>query len=259
MKEYNVGLLMSGGGTRGFAHLGVCEALSEIGIKPDLIAGVSAGSIVGAFIADGKTPTQAFKLLTSKSLFDFVKMGFPRRGFARMEVFENMLRRELQAKNIEDLSLPLMIFATNLNKAELDLFETGDLVDAIIASSSIPVLFEPRKIKGQMYLDGGLVNTFPAEIIRSHCRTLIGVNLHPLTFEVNFTNLKSIAERCFHILMRNNAANKMDICDYYIEPQELDKVSILNSSQAKEIFDYGYKEALKVLKVNNKSKVKGKD
>ncbi len=248
MKENNVGLLLSGGGTRGFAHLGVWKAIMEIGIKPDLIAGVSAGSIAGAFMADGQTPHQAFSLLTSKSLFDFVKMGFPRRGFARMDKFEKLLREELQAKNIQDLSLQLKIFATNLNSAELESFEKGDLVDAIIASSSIPVLFEPRNINGQLYLDGGLVNNFPAEVIRGSCKTLIGVNLNPLAYDNDFGSLRKVAERCFHIMVRTHAIRKMHLCDYYIEPQKLDKISILNTSLAKEVFDYGYTEAMKVLK-----------
>jgi NTE family protein len=251
MEKHDLGLVLSGGGARGFAHLGVYEAIKELGLKPAIIGGVSAGSIIGAFIADGKSPAEAFEILTSKSLFNFVKIAFPRKGFVRMDAFEKMLRTELNAKNIENLSIPLKIFATNLNTAELEAFDKGDLVDAIIASSSIPVIFEPRLINKQLYLDGGLINNFPADILREHCKTLIGVNLNPLGYAEDINNLKKIAERCFHIFVRNHASSKMDICDYYIEPPELDKISILNTSHAQEIFDYGYKEAMKVLKVKS--------
>jgi len=258
MEKHKTGLVLSGGGTRGFAHLGVQEAMLELGVRPDIIGGVSSGSIAGAFIADGKSPGEAFEVLSSKSLFDFVRIAFPRKGFVRMDAFEKMLRKELKTKKIENLSTPLRIFATNLNKAELEEFNNGDIVNAVIASCSIPILFQPRPVKGQIYVDGGLINNFPVDVFRDRCETLIGVNLTPLGYEKDINNLKKIAERCFHIFVGNQAISKMGLCDFYIEPKEVGTISILSTSHAKELFDYGYKEAMKVLKSNDekqKSKV----
>src|SRR5690606_16592247 len=136
--KYKIGLVLSGGGTRGFAHLGALKALKEHNIKPDIIAGVSAGSIVGALYADGEDAEKALKALTSKKLFGFLEFMIPRNGLVKMSGFQKTLRKHLSSEKFEDLKIPLIIFAVNVNKAELERFDKGDLVSAITASSSIP-------------------------------------------------------------------------------------------------------------------------
>lgn len=110
-KKYKTGLVLSGGGTRGFAHLGALKALEEHDIKPDLIAGVSAGSIVGALYADGENAEEALKALTSQRLFGFLEFIFPRSGLVKMTGFQKILRNTLKAKKFEDLEIPLYIYA----------------------------------------------------------------------------------------------------------------------------------------------------
>ncbi|MBW6498863.1 MAG: patatin-like phospholipase family protein [Bacteroidales bacterium] len=246
-KKYKTGLVLSGGGTRGFAHLGALKAMEEHGIKPDIIAGVSAGSIVGALYADGEDAEEALKALTSQRLFGFLEFIMPRNSLVKMTGFEKTLRNKLKARKFEDLEIPLIIFAVNINSAELTQFDKGDLVSAIMASSSIPVVFPPVKIGGQYYLDGGIINNFPVDMIREDCETVIGINVNPIGEFENIKSLKSIAERTFHISMRNQEAKKEELCDIYIEPENLDKFGLLDISKAKEIFEIGYKEAIKVL------------
>ena len=246
-KKYKTGLVLSGGGTRGFAHLGALKALKEHGIEPDIIAGVSAGSIVGALYADGESAEEALKALTSKKLLGFLEFMIPRNGLVKMTGFEKTLRQTLKAKTFEELKIPLIIFATNISTAELTRFDSGELLPAIMASSSIPVVFPPVKIGDQYYLDGGIINNFPAEALRDECETLIGINVNPIGELESIKSLKSVAERSFHIFIRNQASSKESLCDIYIEPPELDKFGLLDVSKAKEVFDLGYKEANKVL------------
>jgi len=247
-KKYKTGLVLSGGGTRGFAHLGALKALEEHGIKPDIIAGVSAGSIVGALYADGENAEEALKALTSQRLFGFLEFIMPRNSLVKMTGFEKTLRNKLKARKFEDLEIPLVIFAVNINSAELIQFDKGDLVSAIMASSSIPVVFPPVKIGGQYYLDGGIINNFPVDMIREDCETVIGINVNPIGEFKKIGSLKAIAERSFHITLRNQANSKKDLCDIYIEPEGLDQYGLLDVSRAQEIFDLGYKEAKQVLK-----------
>jgi NTE family protein len=247
-KKFKTGLVLSGGGTRGFAHLGALKALEEHGIKPDIIAGVSAGSIVGALYADGENAEEALKALTSKRLFGFFEFILPRSGLIKMTGFEKTLRNTLKAKNFEDLQIPLIIFAVNINTAKLHRFDKGDLVSAITASSSIPVVFQPVKIDGQYYLDGGIINNFPVDTIRHDCETIIGINVNPIGEFEHMKSLKSIAIRTFHISLRNQGIKKEELCDIYIEPEKLDKFGLLDISKAKEIFEVGYEEASRVLK-----------
>ncbi len=247
-KKYKYGLVLSGGGTRGFAHLGAIKALEENGIKPDIISGVSAGSIVGALYADGQDADKALKALISKNLLGFLGLMFPKTGLLKMTGFERTLKKALRAKRFEDLSIPLIIHAVNINKVEYTRFDKGDLIQAIKASSSIPIVFPPVEIDGCLYLDGGLVNNFPVEPLVDICDTIIGINVNPLGEDFKIDNLKTIAIRSFHLSMRNHAESRKDKCDIYIEPEGLEHFGILDLSSAEKIFELGYKKTLEVLK-----------
>ena len=246
-KNYKTGLVLSGGGTRGFAHLGVIKALEEKGLKPDIISGVSAGSIAGALYADGNDPEEIYKQLASHRLLDYLDITIPQKGMVGMSGFEKTLDKLLSAKTFEELSIPLIVFAVNMNTAEYIRFDKGDLISAVKASSSIPVIFPPVKIDDYYYLDGGIINNFPVEALRDCCETIIGVNVNPIGIVTRLGNLKQIAERTFHITLRYQASNKEDMCDIYIEPAKLDQYGLLDVSKAKDIFQIGYDEAIKVL------------
>lgn len=247
-KKFKTGLVLSGGGTRGFAHLGVLKALEEYKIKPDIIAGVSAGSIAGALYADGNNPEETLKLLASHKLLDYLEFSIPKTGLLQMGGFEKTLKEILKAKTFEDLTIPLMVFAVNMNTAEYVCFEKGDLVSAVKASSSIPVVFPPVKIGGNQFLDGGIINNFPVEPLLDVCEMIVGVNVNPIGPIKNLGSLKKIAERTFHITLRHQASSKEDKCDIYIEPESLEQFGLLDVSKAKEIFDVGYKKGVEVLK-----------
>jgi len=246
-KMYHTGLVLSGGGTRGFAHLGVLKALEEHGIRPDIISGVSAGSIAGAFYADGNDPEHTLEVLASHRLLDYLEFAIPQKGLVRMSGFEKTMKETLTARTFEELKIPLVVFATNMNTAEYVRFDSGDLIIAVKASSSIPIVFPPVKIGGYFFLDGGVINNFPIEALRDVCDTIIGVNVNPIGEVKSLGNLKNIAERTFHITLRNQAASKEDQCDLYIEPAGLDKYGLLDVSKARDIFQAGYEAAKRAL------------
>ncbi len=247
-KTYETGVVLSGGGTRGFAHLGVLKALQEEGIKPDIISGVSAGSIAGALYADGHDPEKVFKELANHKLLDYLEFTIPQKGMVNMSGFEKTLKKLLKAQTFEELSIPLVVFAVNMNTAEYTRFDKGDLLSAVKASSSIPVIFPPVKIGDSYFSDGGIINNFPVEVLKDRCKTIIGVNVNPIGKISKLGNLKQIAERAFHITLRYQASNKETMCDIYIEPESLDKYGLLDVSKAEDIFQAGYDEAKAVLK-----------
>lgn len=246
-KKYKTGLVLSGGGTRGFAHLGVLKALEEYGIRPDIISGVSAGSIAGALYADGNDPEEAMKILASHRLLDYLEFTIPKNSLVGMKGFEKTLKQILKARTFDELQIPLLVFAVNMNDAEYVCFDQGDLIQAVKASSSIPVIFPPVKIDGVQYLDGGVINNFPVEPLLDICENIIGVNVNPIGHVNSLGNLKKIAERTFHITLRYQASNKEEKCNVYIEPDELDKFGLLDVSKAKEVFTIGYRKAMEVL------------
>jgi NTE family protein len=242
------GLVLSGGGTRGFAHLGALQALNEYDIFPDIISGVSAGAIAGAFYADGKTPTEIFNILTSKKLRNYIKSFFPKRGLVNMSGFMNTLKDNLSVKNIEDLKIPIIINAVNLNKGTYVSFENGDLISAIQASAAIPVVFPPVKISDDYYVDGGVINNFPVQPLVGKCKRIIGINLNSIGENYDLNSIKKIAERSFQVSLLNHTNEAKKICDIYIEPPNLDNYGFISLSKAQEVFDSGYNETIKILK-----------
>lgn len=247
-EKYDTGVVLSGGGTRGFAHLGVLKALEESVIKPDIISAVSAGSIVGALYADGKKPEEILEALTSKKLFNYLEITIPKTGLVKMSGFEKTLKNLLKAERFEDLSIPLKVFAVNMNTAEYTCFDSGPLAIAVKASSSIPIIFPPVEINNEFFIDAGLINNFPVEALEGKCKRIIGVSVNPLGKKKNLDNLRIIAERTFQLNIRSHTMDRKDKCDLFIEPEGLDDYGLLDLSGAKDIFEMGYNTAKKLIK-----------
>ena len=247
-KKYKTGLVLSGGALRGFAHGGVLKALNETGIFPDVVSGVSAGAIVGALYADGYKPEEILKIFVNKSLYKFLEFIVPNKGLVRMTGLYKTLLQNLRAKNIEDLKIPLYITATNLNKASTVYFSQGELAKHIIASCTVPVLFQPIVIDEVTYIDGGVLNNLPLEPIEDDCEFLIGVNVNPITNETEFDGMMNVADRALNMALNKFNAHKIPKFDIFIEPVELHKFSMMDAAKGEKMFEIGYKETRKMLK-----------
>jgi NTE family protein len=140
-KKYKIGLVLSGGGARGFAHLGVVKALNEKSIYPDIISGVSAGSIAGIFLADGQNPDDIFKLLKKKRIFDFSSIRLPKTGLLSLEGLTTELETKISVKDLKDLKIPMIVAVSNITEAKIEYMDHGKISQIITASSSIPVVF----------------------------------------------------------------------------------------------------------------------
>ena len=156
-KKYKIGLVLSGGGARGFAHLGLIQALNEAGIFPDVISGTSAGALVGVLYADGYNPKEILKLMNAGSRFDLMRPALPREGLLQINGIAKILKTSLRAKSFSELKIPLFVSATDLNNGKAVYFSEGELLEPVIASASIPVLFQPVKINNISYVDGGVL------------------------------------------------------------------------------------------------------
>ena len=161
-----IGLALGGGAARGFAHIGVIQVLEESGIHPDLITGTSAGSLVAALYASGKTGAQLAALADSMDESAFTDWAFPGRGVIRGESLAKYVRDHTGGLRIEQMRLPLGIVATDLDSGEAILFQRGDPGVAVRASSAVPALFQPVRIGLREYVDGGLVAPVPVRFAR---------------------------------------------------------------------------------------------
>lgn len=161
-----IGLALGGGAARGFAHIGVLQVLEEQGIKPDLVVGTSAGSLVASLYAAGKTPTELQSMamtLDESSITDWV---FPGRSLLKGEALARFIRTQTAGKQIENMRLPLGIVAADLQSGAPILFRRGDPGVAVRASSAVPAVFEPVRINGREYIDGGAVSPIPVRFAR---------------------------------------------------------------------------------------------
>jgi NTE family protein len=161
-----LGLALGGGAARGFAHIGVIQVLEEAGIKPDLVVGTSAGSLVAALYANGKTSAELANLALTMDEGSITDWAFPSRGLIRGEALARFVRDQTGNTLIEKMKLPLGIVATDLDSGMGMLFQRGDTGTAVRASSSVPAVFQPVKIGDREYVDGGLVSPVPVRYAR---------------------------------------------------------------------------------------------
>ena len=253
-KQYDIGLVLSGGGARGFAHLGVIQALNDTGIFPDVISGTSAGAIIGVLYADGHTPEEILNLMNVGSRLDFMRPALPREGLLQINGIIKILKTSLHSKQFKELKIPLFVAATDLNNGKAVYFSEGDLFDPVVASASIPVLFQPVKIDDISYVDGGVLDNLPLKPIENRCRILIGSFVNPIGYMEKISGLINIAERTFMLSMSKEISEKAKKFDLFIAPQELRNFKILDPEKAHELFDIGYiatNEKLKEIDINS--------
>lgn len=246
-KPYKIGIALSGGGVKGLCHAGVLKALEEQGIKPDIISGVSSGAVVGALYADGYTPNEIAVLFEDINFRNMTKIRIPNGGFFKTDIFQKFLTEKLRAKTFEELRIPLRVVATNLDKGLSTVFSSGKLIEPIVASCSVPVLFSPKIINGVHYVDGGVLKNFPVSTIRPDCEKVIGINASPMVADEYKTNILSIATRSYHFMFKANILHDKDLCDLLIEPLDMGNYETFSVDKGREIFELGYQSARQIL------------
>ena len=161
-----IGLALGGGAARGFAHIGVIQVLEEAGIRPDLVIGTSAGSLVAALYASGKSGKDLAVLAQSMDEGAITDWSFPGRGLIRGEALARYVRQHTDGRRIEQMKMPLGIVATDLDNGQGIVFRIGDTGVAVRASSAVPAVFQPVRIGNREYVDGGLVAPVPVRYAR---------------------------------------------------------------------------------------------
>lgn len=238
---------MSGGFIKGFAHLGVMQSLLEHDIKPNILSGVSAGALAGVFYADGNEPHQVLEYFAGHKFQDLTKLVIPKVGLFDLCEFIDFLRSNLKAKRLEELKIPLIVTATDLDHGRLTHFHKGDIAERIAASCCMPVLFAPVKIENTHYVDGGLLMNLPVTTIRRVCQKVVAVNVSPLLATDYKMNIVSIALRSYNFMFRSNAFPEREKADLLVEPYNLEGYSNTELEKAEEIFMQGYNAANDIL------------
>ncbi|MEO0777314.1 MAG: patatin-like phospholipase family protein [Bacteroidota bacterium] len=248
-KPYILGLGLSGGGTRGAAHIGVLRALEEAGIRPEIISGTSAGAIIGGLYAAGCQLNDIYRFVETSSFFKAFRLTWPDQGLTDFSYLTKQLEQWIPHNSFESLRIPLQVGVANLLSGELEMIESGPLLEVIQAASCIPGVFKPVKIGDQLYTDGGVLSNLPVAGIRERCHVLVGVNVMPLLpmKEDRLAGILSIVQRSIHLNLAVNTRPSLERCDLVIEPQELVKYHIFDSKHVREMHDLGYEYTQRML------------
>ena len=247
-QQYNIGLALSGGGVRDFAHIGALRALEDVGIKPDVIAGVSAGSIVASFYAAGMSADEIFNLFGSIDMSKFLQVDISKSGFLKLDKFKRFLETNLPIKNIEELLIPTIIAATDIEQQHEMPFTSGNIAERVVASCSIPLVFRPVKIDGSYCVDGGVLHNLPSFYLRPVCNTVIGINVSPLKLGPIKLNVRSLAYRTYKLMTMRNVVADKQLCDLLVDIISIQGHSTFDTSAANKIAQKGYFETMKILK-----------
>ena len=237
-KVPKLGLALGGGAARGFAHIGVIQVLEENGIKPDMVVGTSAGSVVAAFYASGKSGAQLQWLADSmdeSQLTDWT-VPFMSRGMLRGEALGRYINTQLNGAKIEDLKIPLGIVATDLQTGDGILFRRGDIATAVRASSAVPSVFEPVRIGNKDYVDGGLVSPVPVLYARQMgADIVIAVDISSRPEDAKTSDMLKVLLQTFSIMGKSISQLEMAQAEVVVRPAMSDVGSTEFAARKKSI------------------------
>lgn len=254
----SVAMVLSGGGSRGAIQVGVLQALDEYNIKVKAISGTSIGAIVGVFYSGGLPPVKIKELMKSQGFLKLFHIAWNKKGLLTMEELMKLLKKYLPDNTFESLNIPFYACASNLDTQRYEIFSSGDLHQAVVASASIPVLFQPVIINGYHFIDGGLYNNFPIEPLLKKYDYILGVHVNNMKPTNNYTAI-DIAERVFTAAVKQTVEGKFAKCDYLINPCLEERYGIIDFRKTEKLFKIGYDEGVRFAKYFEKDKHKHKE
>lgn len=246
-KSPNIGLVLSGGGIRGVAHIGLIKALEEMNIRPTHISGTSAGAMIAALYAAGCSAEQMLYIFKTRSPLKFTHFSFYKPGLMDTDKFGAYIYDEVLPYNsFEELPKKLYITATNITDGKMTIFSEGDnLINTLLASCALPMVYSPVEIDGKLYADGGILNNFPTEPLVGTCDIILGSYVSPVKSVSNeeLSSSLKIIMRVFDISTAY-CREKFKSCDWVFDPVGLDEFGMFDRSQVDAIYELGYQSAM---------------
>ena len=246
-KKQKIGLALSGGGALGFAHIGAIQALEEHGVKPDFISGSSMGAIIGAIYCAGYSPAKIMRIIQAEKLYKLDKLmspnlNFKQKGLSSHATLRATLKELIPHDCFDSLEIPFAVCVTNITSGTYEYYYSGKgIVEYVVASASIPGVFDPVVIKNTTYVDGGVLNNLPAEILHQKgCDYIIGVDVLPF-LPIEKKSFLDITLWSIRLMQHSNTQNGIKYCNWLVESNAIEKYNEFEFDKYKEIYQYGYK------------------
>lgn len=261
-----VGLVLSGGGALGLAHIGAIKALEEAGIEPTWVAGSSMGAIIGVMYAAGYSADEIMQIVKEERLYKVGRLlrlqsALRNSGMSTQKTLLRELGEFVPHNSFDSLKRRFMVCVTDVERGEpVYRYEGGNLVEYVAASASIPALFEPIVIDGVRYVDAGLTDNMPAERLRSIVGSqrsgvdnsqfkIIAVDVLPFVENYKAQNAIDMARWTLRLFQQKNMDANRGACDLLVKCYALEKYHEFDFKRYKEIYRYGYdamKERLQI-------------
>ena len=224
-----VALVLGSGGARGYAHIGAIESLEKNGIRPDFIVGTSAGSIVGALYASGKSASDLRQIALNMKVQDVRGFKFDKQGFLDGEKVEDFVNHQIKNMPLQSMQIPLFVVATELKTGKKTVFNYGNTGQAVRASVAIPSMFVPAKINQQEYVDGGLVSPVPVEVAKQlGADIVIAVDILAQPKYTETTNMWGMFNQNINIMQHQMSKTELKQADIIIRPDIREKAHIFD-------------------------------
>jgi len=236
-----IGLTLSGGGMRGIAHIAVLKALEEYNLKPDIISGTSAGSIIAAFYSFGKTPDEMMEIVRNTTFFSRSYLKLSKNGIFSSKFILKLFNDHFPEDDFKILKIPVYVAATEMTHGIVDFFSEGKLFGPLLASSSVPFVLPPVKIGDKIYVDGGVLDNLPIEPIADKCDFLIGSHVNSISYDsLHNMSLMKEFDRILHLAIAKSVYSKANQCDIFLDPPKMTKFSLFKKNFIDEMFEEVY-------------------
>jgi len=248
-KKPNVALVLGGGAFHGIAHVGVIKVLEDAGIPIDLIVGTSSGSLVGALYADKPYADSLLPLMASVSRKDLIDFSLFRSktGVVSGKRLQEFVAEHIGISQIEKTKIPFIAVATDIDNGKSVAFSTGPIGPAINASCAIPGFFDPVKIYGTTYVDGGILNNIPVDFAKEFgAKYIIAVDIMPLKDSALYYNYKDVLLRALMVSIRKHGVDNLALADLVISPN-LKGIPYMSTKDNQKTYEMGIEAAEKAL------------
>jgi NTE family protein len=198
----------------------------------------------------GYSPDEVLKIIIETNYFKLLRPAISWKGLFNLDSLAQLLKTYLPHNDFSALKTSLIVAATDIGKGEVVYFDSGKLIDPILASSCIPGMFEPILYDSRYLVDGGVLNNLPVEPLQGKCDLIIGVNCNHLPELGKVRNVKNLIERAVMMNLNFNVYTRKGACDYFIEAPGLGKYGVFDLKKAPELFQAGYQQAMRVIEAS---------
>ena len=251
-----IGLVLSGGGIRGMAHIGLIKAMQEHNLEAHSVAGTSIGALVGALYAKNIPTDEMLDFFKNAPLFQYNFFTFNKPGFIDTERYYDLFKTYFPENSFDALAKKLAVVATDLENGKEKVFTSGMLIHPLLASAALTPVFSPVEIGGILYADGGIMNNLPKEHLDADCDITIGssVTIVSKYQKKDLKNAWQLGTRITSLAIYASSEQKLKACDIAIEPLALETIGVLDRKNIETAYNLGYEHGNQAIEAYLKTK-----